>query len=135
MGVVTKRFLEEINNKLNKHLCYNQWRSTSTVIEWFRAIERKKTCKFIKFDIAEFYPSISAGLLENSINFARSIIKIEDKIIDIIYHARKCLLFHDGNEWVKKEGNPSFNVTMGSYDGAEVCELVGLYLLGKLATL
>ena len=97
MGVVSKRFLEEINNKLNKHLCYNQWRSTSTVIEWFRAIENKKTCKFIKFDIAEFYPSISSELLEKSINFARSIIEAEDKTIDIINHARKSLLFHDGN--------------------------------------
>ena len=135
MGVVSKTFLEEIDNRLNNHLCYNQWRSTSTVIEWFRAIENKKTCKFIKFDIAEFYPSISAELLEKSINFARSIIEIEDKTIDIINHARKSLLFHDGNAWVKKEGNPLFDVTMGSYDGAEVCELVGLYLLGKLATL
>ena len=39
MGVVSKTFLEEINNKLNDRLCYNQWRCTSTVIEWFRAIE------------------------------------------------------------------------------------------------
>ena len=53
----------------------------------------------------------------------------------MISHARKSLLFRDGNAWVKKEGNPLFDVTMGSYDGAEVCELVGLYLLGKLATL
>ena len=45
------------------------------------------------------------------------------------------MLFHDGKEWVKKEGNPLFDVTMGSYDGAEVCELVRLYLLGKLAPL
>ena len=29
---------------------------------------------------SEFYPSISAELLEKSINFARSIIEIEDKI-------------------------------------------------------
>ena len=98
-------------------------------------IENKKTWKSITLDIAEFCPSISAELLEKSINFARSIIEIEDKIIDIINHARKSLLFHDGKEWVKKEGNPLFDVTMGSYDGAEVCELVGLYLLGKLATL
>ena len=28
-----------------------------------------------------------------------------------------------------------FDVTMGSYDEAEVCEFVGLYLLGKLAPL
>ena len=42
MDIVSKTFLEEINNKLYNHLCYNQWRSTSTVIEWFRAIENKK---------------------------------------------------------------------------------------------
>ena len=135
MGEVSKRFLEEINDKLNNHLCYNQWRSTSTVIEWFRAIENKKSFKFIKFDIAEFYLSISVELLEKSINFARSGIEIEGKITDIINHARKSLLFHDGKEWVKKEGNPLFDVTMGSYDGTEVCELVRIYLLGKLTSL
>ena len=27
-----------------------------------------------------------------------------------------------------------FDVTMGSYDGAEICEPVGLYLLNKLST-
>ena len=53
----------------------------------------------------------------------------------MISHARKSLLFHDGNAWVKNEGNPLFDVTMGRYDGAEVCELVGLYLLGKFAAL
>ena len=42
MGIVSKTFSEEINNKLNSHLCYNQWRSTFTVIEWFWAIEYKK---------------------------------------------------------------------------------------------
>ena len=133
--IVSKTFLEEINNKLNDHLCYNQWRSTSTVIECFWAIENKKPCKFIKFHIAEFYPSISAELLEKSINLARSIIEIEDKIINIIKHARKFLLFHDGNAWVKKEGNRLFDVIMGSLDGPEVCELVGFYLLSKLAPL
>ena len=43
MGIVGKTFLEEVNNKLSKHLCYDQWCSTSTKIEWFRAIENKKT--------------------------------------------------------------------------------------------
>ena len=27
-----------------------------------------------------------------------------------------------------------FDVTMGSYDGAKICELVGLYLLNRLST-
>ena len=43
-------------------------------------------------------------------------------------HVRKSLLFHDNLPWVKKQGS-MFDVTMGSYDGAEVCELVGLYIL------
>ena len=46
-------------------------------------------------------------------------------------HARKSLLFNKDEIWVKKD-NPEFNVTMGSYDGAEVCELVGLFLLEKI---
>ena len=34
-----------------------------------------------------------------------------------------------------KKGNSSFDVTMGSFDGAEICEIVGLYLLNKLSDL
>ena len=33
--------------------------------------------------------------------------------------------------WVNKD-NPDFDVTMGSYDGAEVCELLGVYILDIL---
>ena len=33
MGVVSKTFKEEINNKLNNRLCYNQWRSTSALLQ------------------------------------------------------------------------------------------------------
>ena len=62
-------------------------------------------------------------------------IHFQHKVINIVKHARKSLLFHDNNLWVKKEGNPLFEITMGSYDGAEVCELVGPYLLSKFAPL
>ena len=97
MGIVSKTFFEEINDKLNNHMRDNQWHSTSTVIKLFRAIGNKKPSKLIKFVIAEFFRLISAELLEKSINFARSIIEIEDKIINIIIHARKSLLFQNGN--------------------------------------
>ena len=33
----------------------------------------------------------------------------------------------------KKKKNSKFDVTMGSYDGAEICELVGLFLLHELS--
>ena len=35
--------------------------------------------------------------------------------------------------FVKSNNQSLFDVTMGSYDGAEICELVGLFILNKLA--
>ncbi len=52
--------------------------------------------------------------------------------ISIIKHARKSVLFNDGKPWTKKDSNSLFDVTMGSHDGAEICELVGLFILNKL---
>ena len=68
-------------------------------------------------------------------SFATSLIHIEANIINTINHARKSSLFGDSGPWVKKDGNPLFDVTMGSFDFAEVCELVGLYLLNKIKAL
>ena len=36
VGIVSKKYLQNIISKLNSKLQYNQWRSTSTVIEWFK---------------------------------------------------------------------------------------------------
>ena len=56
---------------------------------------------------------------------------MEDKIINMIKYARKSLMLHNGNVWIKKEGNPLVDVTMGSYDEVQVCQLVELYFLSK----
>ena len=42
------------------------------------------------------------------------------------------LLFAKDNIWMKNTGDPTFDVTMGSFDGAEICEMVGLYMLNIL---
>ena len=54
----------------------------------------------------------------------------EDKVIK--KHARKSLLYNNSEPWMKKDSG-LFDVTMGAYDGAEVCELVGTFLLHKLS--
>ena len=54
----------------------------------------------------------------------------EDKVI--IKHARKSLLFDNSEPWMKKDSR-LFIVMMGTYDGAEVCELVETFLLHKLS--
>jgi hypothetical protein len=58
---------------------------------------------------------------------------IPNNDISIIKHARKSLLFGNGKLWTKKAGgNSLFDVTIGSFDGAEICELVGLFILNHL---
>ena len=50
------------------------------------------------------------------------------KDVDIIFHARKSVLYNNGEPWVKKEGG-SFDANMGVYDGSELCALIGIYML------
>ncbi len=83
--------------------------------------------------IVEFYPSITEDLLDRVISWAKSLTEITEEQISIIKHARKSLLFYSDKTWVKKSNDSLFDVTMGSYDGAEVCELVGLFILNKLS--
>ena len=49
--------------------------------------------------------------------------------------SKKTLLFQNSESWVKKTVNESFDVPMGCYDGAEVCELVGSFILNKLTSI
>ena len=88
----------------------------------------------MKFDVVGFYPSIDENFLNQSLNFAKTFQAIGPAQIEIIQHYQKSLLFDDSFCWVKRE-NEMFDVTMGSYDGAEVSELVRLFRLDKLSNL
>ena len=46
--------------------------------------------------------------------------------------SRRTLLFNNKEPWLKKSGNEEFDVPLGCFDGAEVCELVGVYILHLL---
>ena len=110
----------------------NQWRNTQNVIEWFGNIKEKNRHSFIPFDIVNFYPSISENLLDQALSWASDLADISDENISIIKHARKSLLFNHGKPRIKNNNSNLFDVTMGSYDGAEICELVGLFILNHL---
>ena len=57
---------------------------------------------------------------------------IDETTVRTIKHSKKSLLFNDGTPWTKIANREGFDVTMGSYDGAETCELVGIYLLHRM---
>ena len=119
--------------KIKEKTKLKQWKSTNKVIKWFNEIKNKISYTFIKFDIEEFHPSISKGLLLKSIEFAKKYAKIKNSEIEIILHSCKTVLIHNNEVWIKKDAEKDlFDVPMGSYHGAEVRKLIGLFLFNNL---
>ena len=85
----------------------------------------------IQSDIERFYPSISEDLISQALDWALQFVTITDKERKIILSTKKNLLYSEGEAWVKKGIGEPWDVTMGSWDGAEVCDLTGLFLLSK----
>ena len=86
------------------------------------------------FETKTMHHSISLELFHKAINFVKTICDIPEKDISIIMQSRRALLFNNKESWLKKSGNEEFDVPMGCFDGAEVCELVGVYILHLLKT-
>ena len=132
LGKVSKVILDNINNRIKSSINVNQWKNSYSVIDWFKSVNNKPNHMFLSFDIVDFYPSITEELLDKVISWAKTITSISDDHVAVIKHARKSLLFHQNKTWVKRNNDTMFDVTMDSYDGAEICELVGLFILSKL---
>ena len=135
IGLISKQLLEEINRKLVNIKEVNPWKNASSVLEWFDRLTNKCDLSFICFDVVEFYPSISEDLLNRALDFASEHLNISASDRQTIINSKHSLLFREGQPWEKRTSTSNFDVTMGSYDGAETCELVGCYLLSQLKQL
>ena len=103
-----------------------------SVLQWFKNLPNKCDSAFISFDVVEFYPAITEDLLGRALDFASNYVTISAADHHVIMHAKQSLLLSNETPWRKKNSNTLFDVTMGSFDGAETCELVGCYLLSQL---
>ena len=133
IGKISKGILDHINMRVREHAGLVQWKNTAEALAWFNNIENKPGKCFVSFDIVEFYPSITKAHLLSALSFAKNFLDITDNDMHIIMHSCKSLLFNDNNVWRKKCSTELFDVTMGSFHGAEVCDLVGLFILSKLS--
>ena len=134
IGKISHRILSKIVNVVRAKSKLNQWKNVYGCIDWFRKLNHKSYKSFISFDIVNFYPSISEDLLNKSLNWAQQFIDISESERLAIFEARKSFLFFNGRYWSKKS-NPNFDVPMGAFDGAEVCDICGLYILSLLEKL
>ena len=131
IGKISKHILVRINSNILKAANHNQWKNTDEVIHWFNNVDSKHKSSFICFDICEFYPSISEELLNKALAFASKYDNISEDEKHTILHTKKSMLYNNGTPWSKR-GDSDFDVAMGSFDGAETCELIGLYMLSQL---
>ena len=78
------------------------------------------------------YPILTKPLMLKAIEFARLHTSISSEEEMILFHARKNVLMGcEVNIW-EKISNPDFDWSMGSMDGAEIAELIGIYMISKL---
>ena len=132
LGRISITIFDNINMKLFETTKINQWKNTVSAIKWFNSLKDKHLMKLVMFDIKDFYPSITQYLLNKAVNFASEYIHISISDIHVVHHARKSLLFDGSHTWIKKQEG-LFDMSMGAYDGAELCELVGTYMLTLLS--
>ena len=67
--------------------------------------------------------------MDKALDLAKEYMVIPLDKVEIIKHCRKTLLYSEDNAWMKKGEGGNFDVSIGAYDGAEICELVGCVLL------
>ena len=102
------------------------------MIGWFNQLKNKKRKCFIQFDIVNYYASITPELLSKALDWAEMNVTITPEERNIIMQSKKSFLYTRETPWVKK-GDTNFDVAMGAWDGAETCDIIGLFLLDQLA--
>ena len=138
LGKVSKHILDTTIRKLLEKTMLNSWKNTNEVIQWFRNIPDKKKHNFITVDVRAMYPNITRGIVAEALQWASEYDEELDQVkIDAILVSLNSILISCNNAWQKKVQPSSetslFDVTMGSYAGAEICTLVGIYILQKVS--
>ena len=55
-----------------------------------------------------------------------------DQEIVLILHTCKAVLCYDYKVWKKSGNDPNFDISMGSFHVAEICDLIGIYILNEI---
>ena len=131
LGKVSKWKMDKLNSQVRSKTRLQQWLNTDATLAWFRALPDKQDLSFVVCDIVDYYPSITADLLNQALDWASRFVDISADDRALYHHTKNSLLFHQDSTWVKR-GGANFDIAQGSFDGAESTDLVGLFLLHKL---
>ena len=121
--------IDKIRSKPN----LTQWLNSEEVIKWFNNFNDKSHKCIIKFDFKKLYSSIKKEHLTKAIKFAEKYTTFNKQEIDTLMHTCQTIIFYDNRIWTKKTNKNNFNIAMGSFQGAEVCDLIGLHILSEIS--
>ena len=121
LGKGSKKIVASIVTSLKEKTKLNLWKNTDSVLKWFKDLENKNKLSFMQFDICDFYANITEDILRGALEYAKQHTKVTSDEAKIIFQMKKAFIFKDGKPWIKK-GNRLFDVTMGFWDGGEICE-------------
>ena len=129
--MVSKQMLNKIIAEVKTKSQLQQWKNSHSVIDWFSKLNNKQNLHFIQFDVVNMYGSITPAILYDALTFAAQFVDISEETKSTILQATNSFLCSDGKTWIKKQGG-TFDITMGGFHGAEICDLIGLFILSKL---
>ena len=95
INLVSKIIVQEICDSIMLALNINQWRSTKDCIKWFEEYNKNDRCSFIKYDIKDFYTSITEKTLDRALDLAKEYMVIPLDKVKIIKHCRKTWLYYE----------------------------------------
>ena len=116
-GRICKVKIDRINKVVRSKSKLMQWTNSDQVLSWFIGLD-KEVYSYLKFNVVDYYPSISEELVTKSLKYAESNTNIPTKDLLIIINTCKSILYDWGNLWRKKRGqnnNSLFDVAQGSY--------------------
>ena len=70
LGKISKQMLAKIIAVVKTKSQLQQWKNSSSVIDWFSKLENKQKHNFIQFDLVNFYCSITPAILNKAIEYA-----------------------------------------------------------------
>ena len=123
---------KKINSDITEKLQLNQWLNAGTVWNWFNGVTDKSNYIFIQLGIKELCLSVTEIILHQTLKFAKQHTNTDKNNLRIINHCCKSLLFSDNKAWKKKWADSWLDVTMVSFDGAEICEILGPYIQSRI---
>ena len=137
VGKISKKLLDNICHQVILKTKLNLFKNSYEVIDWFlhhkNPRNNRNLSTFIIFDIVDYYPSVTEDLLNHALDWASQYVEISRKDRNAILKSKDTFLYYENRNWVKRSG--TFNIGIGTYDGGETTDIVGLFLLSKLQNL